>query len=133
MSSLIHVPLPDIGRELKGHEQQVLMNIRADMEPVLRRMFPRTSDSGKSEIELVSKKFNGICDGVGKECDPIFKKGLNDRDIVALYQLRQKVYDSFFQRAKEMTRDELLLLIVAQTATPFLADRYPGLPTTLVR
>lgn len=124
------IPLPEIGRQLSGQETQVLMNIRSDMEPILRRMFPRTSDAGKSEFELVSKKFNALCQSIEHECDAVWKDALAKRDVVAMYGLRTQVYDAFFQRFKDMTFDELLCLLAAQQGTQFL-QRYPGLPTNL--
>ncbi len=121
------IPLPDIGRRLSSHEQQVLHNIREDMAPVLRRLFPSTADGGRSEFDSISGRFDLICRAVARPLDAKWKKALEDHDMKAMYELHMDVPSAMFGAFREMSKDELILLFVTQLSQQFL-ERYSGLP-----
>src|ERR1700722_4318338 len=102
------IPFPDIGRQLTSREKHFLDNVRQDFAPTLKRMFPRTSDGGKTEFESVTQHFNVACEQVVKEMHARFKDAYAKADLVTMFHLRQGCVDAFFNRFKDWSKDDLL-------------------------
>lgn len=139
MLTNLEVPLPSIGRQLTGREVQVLMNIRADMEPVLKKLFPRTLDKGESELKTVDRKGkdveNNVCRIIDQEFVSSVKEQAEATNGVARHHavtrqgnIRQMLAAELYSHYSSWSREELLAFIVCKSYNALLSARYVGLP-----
>jgi hypothetical protein len=122
-------PLPTFPKGLTAMQKECLANMRAACREMVRQAYPRSTDSGKTEVQIAMGVLDSIYERVSAQADAIYNAITTNQKTGTGVGLSDFISNEIYKGLDKLQAADLKMLLASKLTGEMITDRgYLGLP-----